>query len=474
MADSAIETSTSTAPEDKTMTNGNKDNSDQAPAPAVKQDAEVAEDTTGHTEDVKAVETGDDIAESKGATERADDHSNNRKRKHSPADDRDWRARREDFQRNRSGSRDRRGGSHRGSRGGGRGGFRGGHRQNYSANIKTKYEDQPESDDPDEIRKQVEFYFSDSNLFTDNFLLNKVGGSENKPVPIKILHSFKRMRHFQPYSAIVAALKDSTVLDVTEDEEVVRKKPLPENISTEDLDANLDIMEDHTRSRSIYAKGFGEEGPTTQFDIEAFFAPYGPTNAIRLRRTYPDKIFKGSVFVEFDSDETAKQFLDLETKPKWNEKELEIKSKEDYVKSKARDVRDGKIKGSAYRGNKGRGNGRGGRGHHDGRGGRGRGKGRDDRGPRRDRDDRGSKRGERRDRDFRDSRRKSHSPAQEDDGEPQAKQDVADTKDAPAIVDATVESKDPEESKKRKLENDGVSKDADDKEAKKAKVEGDE
>ncbi|SLM38530.1 lupus la protein [Lasallia pustulata] len=95
--------------------------------------------------------------------------------------------------------------------------------------------------------------------------------------------------------------------------------------------------------RSVYVKGFGEEVPSTQFDIEAFFAPYGPTNAIRLRRNN-EKLFKGSVFVEFETDDLQKAFLELETKPKWDGKELQIMSKKQYCDQKVEDIKAGKIK----------------------------------------------------------------------------------------------------------------------------------
>src|SRR5437762_11528669 len=73
---------------------------------------------------------------------------------------------------------------------------------------------------------QVEFYFSDSNLPMDKFLFAKVGGVENKPISLKMIATFKRMKRFQPYEAIVAALKDSEFLDLTENQEVKRKVPL--------------------------------------------------------------------------------------------------------------------------------------------------------------------------------------------------------------------------------------------------------
>jgi len=301
------------------------------------------------------------------------------------ADDRDWRERRdEDNKRGRTNTTNNNNhGSHRPTR------------QDYNANVKSDFSTLPESSDPEEIRKQVEFYFSDSNLLTDKFLLSKVGGSTNNPVPLKVIHSFKRMRRFQPYSAVLAALKESTFLSVTDDEQLQRRTPLP-SATTEDPSDNITLYDDVTRSRSIYAKGFGAEEPSTQVDIEAFFAPYGPINAIRLRRSHPEKIFKRSVFVEFDSDETAKAFLELESKPKWKgDVELLILSKEDYVRGKAEDVKAGRIKGSRGRGGaRGRG-GRGGNrdgderserrerrdGDRGGRGGRG-GRGRGDRGGR--------------------------------------------------------------------------------------------
>lgn len=191
---------------------------------------------------------------------------------------------------------------------------------------------------------QVEFYFSDSNLPMDKFLLGKVGGSQNNPVEISILHSFKRMRRFQPLEAIVSALKDSTFLELTNDDKCVRRrKPLPESLNDGPDPNAVKVFEDKAMPRSVYVKGFGEELPSTQFDIEAFFAPYGPTNAIRLRRT-DTKLFKGSVFAEFEDEELAKKFLELDPKPKYKGNDLQIMSKKEYCDKKVDDIKSGKIK----------------------------------------------------------------------------------------------------------------------------------
>ncbi|WEW55879.1 hypothetical protein PRK78_001314 [Emydomyces testavorans] len=248
-------------------------------------------------------------------------------------------------------------GDQRGSRGG-RGERK---RVNYRENIKSDLTTLEETSDPEQIRKQVEFYFSDSNLPMDTFLLAKVGGSENRPIELSLLHSFKRMRRFQPFSAIVEALKESETLELTDDNTCVRRKvPLPETMTENANSSVAKVYEDKAMHRSIYAKGFGKEEPSTQFDIEAFFAPYGPTNAVRLRRT-DEKIFKGSVFVEFDSEETQKKFLDLDPKPKWKgTTELIIQSKKDYCEEKVKEIEAGHIKPNRYRaGFRGRGRGRG-------------------------------------------------------------------------------------------------------------------
>ena len=181
----------------------------------------------------------------------------------------------------------------------------------------------------------------------DKFLLKTVGGSKNLPVPLTTLHSFKRMRHFQPFEAIVEAMKTSDFLDLVEEAgeppAVRRKEPLPEALNNgPDPDA-VRIFEDRAMPRSIYAKGFGEEERGTQYDIEAFFKPHGPTKAIRLRRSN-DMVFKGSVFVEFASTELQEKFLALDPKPQYNGKNLQIMSKKQYCDQKVEDIKAGKIK----------------------------------------------------------------------------------------------------------------------------------
>jgi lupus La protein len=81
---------------------------------------------------------------------------------------------------------------------------------------------------------KVEFYFSAQNLATDEHMFKVLEGPKNTPVSIHHICTFKRMRHFKPYSAVVKALRESNDLDVVDDgeyskagsEAVKRKEPL--------------------------------------------------------------------------------------------------------------------------------------------------------------------------------------------------------------------------------------------------------
>ncbi|WBW71018.1 La protein, tRNA chaperone Sla1 [Schizosaccharomyces osmophilus] len=191
-----------------------------------------------------------------------------------------------------------------------------------------------ESFDENGVLKQVEFYFSDSNLPRDKFLWT-VSQKNNGWVPIETIASFKRMRRYQPLEAVVAALRKSPeLLEVDEAGEKVRRK-VP--IVRPDPSAVQRSMES-----SVYAKGFGEEQDDTQLALENFFQQEGGEIAsLRLRRDEDNK-FKGSVFVEFKTPEIAQGFLEkVKGSPlKHNETELTVMSKKEYVDMKTEQHRN--------------------------------------------------------------------------------------------------------------------------------------
>ncbi|KAH7072241.1 hypothetical protein BKA63DRAFT_65687 [Paraphoma chrysanthemicola] len=320
------------------------------------------------------------------------------------SDDKDERRGERNHGRNGRDHSDRRGGGR--GRGRGRGNFQNKSRRN------DEFDNLPETDDPVEIRNQVEFYFSTQNLVTDEHLFMELGGPKNRPVSIKHIADFKRMRRFQPYSAVVNALRESKDLIVVDDgeysgtgkEAVKRKEPL--DVPTEDADEErkpstqelfyrLKRSSSNRLETSVYAKDFGNEEGAGQIALEAFFRPYGSV-MVRKRRDESGS-WKGSVFVEFDNEDSQKQFLALDPKPKFNDNELTIMSKKEYIVKKCEekgiepDFENSKHESNGYRSRGGDREGGRGRGRGRGRGGRG-GRGGNDR---RDRDNNRSRRDDR-------------------------------------------------------------------------------
>lgn len=173
------------------------------------------------------------------------------------------------------------------------------------------------------ILKQVDFYFSDSNLPKDKFLKGLVDKDPEGWVEIAVISSFARMKSLSTDQAvIVAAIKESTLLQVSEDgTKLKRNAPLPEK--TNFLD------------NTIYAKGFAAE--TTLDTIEEFFTSHledgEKITCVRMRRM-KDKTFKGSVFVEFNSKATADRVAGLTLKFTGQDEPLAIMTKGAYIAKK--------------------------------------------------------------------------------------------------------------------------------------------
>lgn len=179
------------------------------------------------------------------------------------------------------------------------------------------------------VIKQVEFYFSDNNLPKDKFLTELTSKNEEGWCPIETIASFKRMKQItEDFSVVVNALKESTFLVVSEDGKNVRRKdPLPEN---------TDFL-----SRSVYLKGLDEK--STLEDVEAWVAKQlkegEKCQCVRMRRFRGGGEragdFKGSVFLEFDSEATAKRFEAAEIKLTEDATEpLKSETKANYIARK--------------------------------------------------------------------------------------------------------------------------------------------
>lgn len=160
----------------------------------------------------------------------------------------------------------------------------------------------PEEDDANltAIRKQVEFYFSDSNLPRDRFLLAKTEENPQGFVPLSTLLTFNRLKKMGVASVemLSAAVKSSTVLVLDDTKTKVRRSdPLPE--------------ESMFPTRSVHLKGWVPGGPEPNLDhLYKLFSPSGTVLSIKIRRWKDDagaRHFRGSIFVEMDSPEAAER-----------------------------------------------------------------------------------------------------------------------------------------------------------------------
>jgi len=159
----------------------------------------------------------------------------------------------------------------------------------------------PEMSTEAQILKQVEFYFSDHNLPRDKFLKGLVDKDPEGWVDISVIASFARMKKLSTdIKVIVAALKSSpNLLAVSEDDaKVKRTSKLPEKV---------DVL-----ACSSYAKGFPADTSLDQIQdfIGGLLQEGEQLAAVRMRRL-KDKVFKGSVFLEFNTKAAAERVAGL-------------------------------------------------------------------------------------------------------------------------------------------------------------------
>eukprot|EP00871_Galdieria_phlegrea_P004880 jgi/Galph1/5393/GphlegSOOS_G4102.1 len=180
------------------------------------------------------------------------------------------------------------------------------------------------------IRNQVEFYFSDSNLPRDKFLRSKTEETKDG----FLIASFKRLRALcQDIPTIAQALRNSALVELDENGTKVRRKvPMPSSIST--------------KRKTIYVKGFPRDQEPDIESVVELFSPYGLVRCVRFRRYHDTKKFKGSAFVEFETEEEAQRAAEEETLKDNSGNELEILSKDEYFKRKKQQQQHNSVTGN--------------------------------------------------------------------------------------------------------------------------------
>jgi|EP01033_Poteriospumella_lacustris_P011090 lupus La protein len=178
-----------------------------------------------------------------------------------------------------------------------------------------------------QIKRQVEFYFSDSNYRKDTFLRAAAESDAEGFVPISVLLTFNKLKSFTTSVAEVAeaiADSDALVLNAAKDK-VKRSEPLP------DVDTSAE--------RTLYVKGYPtDDADVTIESITEYFSAFGKVNMVKLRKTL-EKTFKGSVLVEFGSvaemeaalkathEYKGKPFVQVSTFADWNNERQAVQNK---------------------------------------------------------------------------------------------------------------------------------------------------
>ncbi|XP_041057441.1 lupus La protein [Carcharodon carcharias] len=176
------------------------------------------------------------------------------------------------------------------------------------------------------ICEQIEYYFGDHNLPRDKFLKEQIKLDDGW-VPLETMIKFNRLsRLTTDFTVIVEGLKKSTsgFLEISEDKTKIRRspsKPLPK----------FEEYKNAVKDRSVYVKGFPTSA--TLDEIKGWFDETGPVENIQMRRTL-QRQFKGSVFVVFDSIDSATKFVET-TGLKYKDNDMIVLFKEAYFVKKA-------------------------------------------------------------------------------------------------------------------------------------------
>lgn len=169
---------------------------------------------------------------------------------------------------------------------------------------------EPDLDLCEKITQQVEFYFSDANITKDKFLLKHVKRNKEGFVSLKLISSFKRVKHLtKDWRQVATAIKQcSSRLEINDVETKVRR--------LEDLPP----YDETTPSRTVVVLNLPMDRPTIEGVAEIFKA-CGDIVLVRILRPgnpipadikqyvakHPEMLTKVCALVEFERTEFAQK-----------------------------------------------------------------------------------------------------------------------------------------------------------------------
>ncbi|GAB2275689.1 hypothetical protein Dimus_010443 [Dionaea muscipula] len=191
------------------------------------------------------------------------------------------------------------------------------------------------------VLRQVEFYFGDSNLPKDKFLMKTLSESEDGLVSLALLCAFSKMRsHLGLGDAKPDDIADDTVLAVADtlrtsvflkvSEDGTRVGRTTELAKPEELIEQLD-------NRTVAASPFPYN--VTRDDLESFFSHFAKVSSVWLpTHVSAKKVFCGTALVEFSTEEDARKIL--QQRLVYDGAELEVRAKKDFDAERKKQVHD--------------------------------------------------------------------------------------------------------------------------------------
>ena len=184
---------------------------------------------------------------------------------------------------------------------------------------------QPEANHA-EIKKQIEFYFSDSNLKGDKFLREKINADPF--VDLAILSTFSRMKTLNPsldIAVLKEALKDSENLELSQDGLKVKRK-----------------IEFKPQSLKDCQKYIASNIPLTA-TLDELMSLFQPFNPLLVKMQKPARKFNGKCFLEFSESENLENLSTL----KFGDQELSFeKVEKKTTKRQAKPVKEKRGRGN--------------------------------------------------------------------------------------------------------------------------------
>ncbi|KAM9366100.1 la-related protein 6a [Symphorus nematophorus] len=154
--------------------------------------------------------------------------------------------------------------------------------------------------DPELIQKlvtQIEYYLSDENLEHDAFLLKHVRRNKLGFVSVKLLTSFKKVKHLtRDWRTTAYALRHSKILELNDEGRKVRRKSAVPVFASESLPSRMLLLSDLQRWPELAAltkdNGGGEGGATQQEQLMKLllkaFGTYGAIASVRVLKPGKD------------------------------------------------------------------------------------------------------------------------------------------------------------------------------------------